>query len=300
MEKKLLLVFIILALSDFTFAFQKKFTDHHWSVKAIEEINRTALHGLLLGTNEYDSNMTYKQYKKTSKYMTALYYTDKKEKHYLVISIIDEDRKQVLSSQLISVFNKPNQIIFDIESYQFLSKKTIFGLTIKTGMSSSVDFFTQEKLYIYSYDDSKMKILINGLQVYSKNSWRGGGCTSGYTKKNMKLSKIKYVKEYPQLIFTGELQRGKTNPMNKNLSNCFEAPIKNGKYKIILNYKNNKYNISKKIVYINNYIFKNIYQVSKAIRDYNIREIININHGIDIYKLKLGDEVFIPLNSRLY
>jgi hypothetical protein len=79
------LIFIILALSDFTFDFQKKFTDHHWSVKAIGEINRTALHGLLLGTNEYDPNMTYKQYKKTSKYMTALYYTDKEEKHYLYL-----------------------------------------------------------------------------------------------------------------------------------------------------------------------------------------------------------------------
>jgi len=299
MKKKILLVFLILTSSGFTFPFQKKY-ENHWSVKAIEEINRIASHGLLLSSNKDSPNIIYKQYKKTSKYITSLHYVDNKGNHYLAISIIDESKKVVLSSQLTPIFNKPEKIYFDIDTYQFISNKIIFGVIVKTGVSSSVDFFKQKKLFIYSYGSSGIKILINGLQLYSKNSWRGAGCTSGYTEKNMKISQKTYTNEYPKIIFKGELKRGGNSSINKDLSNCFNNPPKNGKYKILLNYENNKYHITRKSVYINEGAFSNIYQVSKAIRDNNIKRIIDINPNIDIKKLKINTEILIPTDSHIY
>lgn len=287
-----------LSILIFSLAFGKTYSDKHWSIKTIEKINHTKSLGLIAGNYKLS---VYKKYKEPSGYLTALYYTDGDDKHYIAVSIIDEKSKNIVSSQLLPVLQKPKRIYFDINNYNFISKKLVFGLIVASELSfSSIAFYDENTLFLYSYDNSSMKLLVSNLKLDTENIWTDGWCISDYVKRTIQLKNKKYTREYPKLSFKGEVEEGKSIPVKGDLSKCSKTYVKkNGKYKITLEYKNNKYKITNKSVYIDNNFFKSLYRISKFIKK-DVQSIIDINPRLNVSKLRISEEISIPIdNERL-
>lgn len=296
--KKILILFFTVSILNYSIAFGKEYSENHWSIRAIEKVNRVKSHGLHLNS---DKIFSYKRYKNTSSYITAIYYKGKYDNHYLAVSIIDEYKKILIASQLVSILDEPKSINFDINSYNFISKNIVFGMIVDTELSASIDYFQDKELFLFSYDNSRLKLLINKLQLYTKNGHSDGRCGFSHSKRTIKIANNTYTKEYPKLLFKGVLERGKYTPVMKGELRCIKGTdLKNyGTYKIILEYKDNQYKITNKSIYIDHDVFKNIYQISKSIK-LDANKIIKINPGINISKLKIGDEIQIPIDAKLY
>jgi hypothetical protein len=297
-KKYLMFLLLFVGLLNSSIALQGEYSNTHWSIKEVEKINKTSKRGLTLNYSEFYPKMAFERYKMTSKYLNILHYTNSMGKNYLAISVIDNEKKLVLSSFLLKISIIPEKISIDINSYDFISKNIVFGVILDISHSESIDFFSEKILFIYQHSKSGIKPLLENIIIEDGYTWRGGGCVSGNRDINMTISPKIYSNEYPQLVFIGENKISGLRWVNENdRSNCYKLPTKKGKYKVVLAYsRDNRYKIIQKIVYVNNSLFKNFYQIGKHTGS-KIQDIINVNPRINSRKLRYGETIILPENN---